>query len=261
MMDFLYDYHFTFLYNVIVVILTYGIYEKSKGSYGEKIMDNITRRNGAMAYISDNKVLMQQFKSKLLQKCYNHSIPFNIPKWNALMKLMGIKHKGKCIIEPPFRCDYGFNIEIGDNFYANSGMIILDVVKVKIGDNVMFGPNAALITAGHPIHPDCRNSRYEYGKPITVGSNVWFGANVTVVPGVNIGSGCVIGAGSVVTKDMPDNTVCAGNPCRVIRHITEDERKYLFKKERFDAEAWENIKKMYNWTDDGEDVKEEACKE
>lgn len=212
-----------------------------------KILDNITRRDNELAYISDRKVLWQQFRSKFLARSYSKMIPFNIPKAKIILKLMGVKCKGKAFFEPPFRVDYGFNIEVGENFYANSNCIILDVGKVKIGDNVMFGPNVSIITAGHPIHPQSRLSRYEYGMPITIGSNCWLGANVTVCPGASVGDNCVIGAGSVVTKAMPSNTVCAGNPCRVLREITDDDRKYLYKKQEFDSEAWQQICKQFNW--------------
>lgn len=141
-------------------------------------------------------------------------------------------------IMPPFRCDYGYNIEVGENFYANYNLTILDVGKVKIGKNVMIAPNVSIYTAGHPLHPDSRNSGYEYGIPVTIGDNVWIGGSVTIVPDVHIGNNVVIGAGSVVTKDIPDNAVAVGNPCRVIRFITEEDRKYYFKNREFDVEDY-----------------------
>ena len=141
-------------------------------------------------------------------------------------------------IEAPFFCDYGYNIEVGDNFYANFNCTILDVGKVIIGDNVLLAPNVAIYTAGHPIHPDSRNSGYEYGIGITIGSNVWIGGNTVVNPGVTIGNNAVIGAGSVVTKDIPANSIAAGVPCRVIREITEDDRRYYFKNLEFDVEDY-----------------------
>lgn len=141
-------------------------------------------------------------------------------------------------IEPPFHCDYWKNIEVGDNFYANFNCVILDVGKVKIGDNVMFAPNISLYTAGHPIHPESRNSGYEYGIEITIGDNVWLGGNVVVNPGVHIGNNVVIGSGSVVTHDIPDNVIAVGNPCKIVREITEDDRKYYFKDREFDVEDY-----------------------
>ncbi len=141
-------------------------------------------------------------------------------------------------IEAPFHCDYGKNIEVGKNFYANFNCTILDVGKVLIGDNVMFAPNVSIYTAGHPIHPDSRNSGYEYGIGITIGDNVWIGGNAIINPGVTIGNNVVIGAGSVVTKDIPDNVIAVGNPCKVIRTITEDDRKFYYKNKEFDVEDY-----------------------
>ena len=141
-------------------------------------------------------------------------------------------------IEAPFRCDYGSNIEVGENFYSNYNLTILDVAKVKIGSNVMFAPNVSVYTARHPLHPGSRNSGYEYGISVTIGDNVWVGGNVVINPGVHIGNNAVIGSGSVVTKDIPANALAAGNPCRVIRMITEEDRKYYFKDRVFDVQDY-----------------------
>lgn len=138
-------------------------------------------------------------------------------------------------IEAPFHCDYGWNIEVGNNFFANYNLTILDVGKVTIGENVMIAPNVSIYTAGHPIHPTSRNSGYEYGIPVSIGDNVWIGGSAVIMPGVSIGNNVVIGAGSVVTKDIPDWCVAVGNPCRVIRQITEADRPYYFKDRMFDV--------------------------
>jgi acetyltransferase-like isoleucine patch superfamily enzyme len=138
----------------------------------------------------------------------------------------------------PFFCDYGSNIEAGDNFMANYNCTILDVGKVVIGDNVMLGPNVSLFTAGHPVHPKSRNSGYEYGIGITIGNNVWIGGNAVINPGVRIGNNAVIGSGSVVTKDIPDNVVAAGNPCRIIREITEQDRQFYYRDKKFDVDDY-----------------------
>ena len=139
---------------------------------------------------------------------------------NVLLKLLG-KTKDNFLIEPNFWCDYGYNIEIGENFYSNHNLVILDPAKVTFGDNVFIAPNCGFYTAGHPIDAQKRNNLLEYAYPITVGNNVWIGGNVVVLPGVTIGDNVVIGAGSVVTKDIPSNVVAVGNPCRVLREITE----------------------------------------
>ena len=144
-------------------------------------------------------------------------------------------------VNPPFYCDYGTHIEVGKNFFANYNCTILDVAKVKIGDNCQMAPNVAIYTAGHPVHPISRNSMYEYGKEITIGDNVWIGGNAVICPGVHIGDNVVIGAGSVVVKDVPDWSIAAGNPCRVIRKITDDDKKKLFGQEEIDEEAWADI--------------------
>lgn len=149
---------------------------------------------------------------------------------------------GKCgesiFIEQPFHCDYGSNIEVGNNFFANYNLVILDVGKVIIGENVQIAPNVSIYTAGHPVHPDSRNSGYEYGISITIGDNVWIGGSTVINPGVHIGNNVVIGSGSVVTKDIPDNAIAVGNPCRVIRYIAEEDRKYYYKNREFDVDVY-----------------------
>lgn len=139
-------------------------------------------------------------------------------RYELFRKILG-KTNGSFIIESPFHCDYGYNIELGENFYMNVNCVILDEAKVKFGNNVFIAPNCAFYTAGHPFDVEQRNRGLEYAKPITVGDNVWIGGNVVVVPGVTIGDNCVIGAGSVVTKDIPANSLAVGNPCKVIRKI------------------------------------------
>lgn len=141
-------------------------------------------------------------------------------------------------LEAPVHFDYGKNTEVGDYFFANYNLTVLDVGKVKIGDNVLIAPNVSIYTAGHPVHYESRNSGYEYGIDITIGDNCWIGGSVVICPGVTIGSGVVIGAGSVVTKDIPDNVIAVGNPCRVLREITDEDKKYYFKDREFDVDDY-----------------------
>lgn len=131
---------------------------------------------------------------------------------------------GEFYIEQPFFCSYGYNIHWGKNAYANYNLTILDNGKVTVGDNVMIGPNVQLLTACHPLDADERNALIEFTRPIKIKDNVWIGGGAVVLPGVTIGKNSVIGAGSVVTKDIPDNVVAAGNPCRVIREITVEDK-------------------------------------
>ena len=203
-------------------------------------MNNIERRDREMAYISDDAVMEEQRKTRKILRELNTVDPSDFDRIGEIVeKLLGKSYKA--FINPPFYCDYGFHIEVGENFFANYNCTIIDVAKVKIGDNCQLAPNVAIYTAGHPVHPDSRNSLYEYGIGVTIGDNVWIGGNTVILPGVHIGSNTVIGAGSVVTKDIPDWVIAAGNPCRVIRKITEDDRKYYYKDREFDEEAWEHI--------------------
>lgn len=203
-------------------------------------MDNITRRDNQMVYISDDEVYKEQKKTrKIVQKLNTvDTSDFNAIK-RIVKQLLGKSENA--FINPPFYCDYGSHIEVGKNFFANYNCCILDVAKVKIGDNCMFAPNVSVYTAGHPIHPDTRNSGYEYGIKVTIGDNVWVGGNTVICPGVRIGNNVVIGAGSVVTRDLPDNVVAAGNPCRIIKKITEADRRLYYKDRLIDDEAWKII--------------------
>ena len=169
---------------------------------------------------------------------YNNTFPDKRTERKELIRKIVGKIGEEFNIESPFQCDYGYNIEIGENFYSNHNLIILDVGKVRIGDNVQIAPNVSIYTAGHPVHPESRNSGYEYGIDITIGDNVWIGGSVTILPGVTIGDNAVIGAGSVVTKDIPADVIAAGNPCRVIRKITEEDRDFYFRDRRFDVDDY-----------------------
>lgn len=203
-------------------------------------MDNIERRDREMAYISDESVMEEQKVCRRILQRLNTVDRSDFDEIGKIVKELLGKSDG-AFINPPFYCDYGSHIEVGKNFFANYNCTIIDVAKVKIGDNCQMAPNVAIYTAGHPLHPVSRNSMYEYGISVTIGDNVWIGGNTVIMPGVHIGSNTVIGAGSIVTKDIPDWVVAVGNPCRVIKQITEDDKKYYYKNREFDPEAWEYI--------------------
>lgn len=156
---------------------------------------------------------------------YNQLKPSDVEKRKALMKKLLGKTGNNFWIEQSFWCDYGYNIELGENFYSNHNLVILDAAKVTFGENCFIAPNCGFYTAGHPLDVEQRNQGLEIAWPITVGNNVWIGGNVVVMPGVTIGDNVVIGGGSVVTKDIPSGVVAVGNPCRVIREITEEDKE------------------------------------
>ncbi|MBO1264627.1 sugar O-acetyltransferase [Proteiniclasticum sp. SCR006] len=175
---------------------------------------------------------------------YNHLHPREHQKLPEMMKELLGKTGETVNIVPPFHCDYGYNIEVGENFFANYNFLVLDVGKVLIGDNVQVAPNVAIYTAGHPLHAEMRNTGYEYGINVTIGDNVWIGGNTVILPGVTIGDNVVIGAGSVVGKDVPANMIAVGNPLRIIREITEEDRPYYYKDRTYDEESWNEIQEM-----------------
>lgn len=208
-----------------------------------KQMNNIERRDLELPYISDDSVMEEQKVCRRILQRLNTVDRSDFDGIAAIVReLFG--RSDNAFVNPPFYCDYGSHIEVGKNFFANYNCTIIDVAKVKIGDNCQFAPNVSIYTAGHPLHPVSRNSLYEYGISVTVGDNVWIGGNTVIMPGVRIGSNTVIGAGSVVTKDIPDWVVAAGNPCRVIRQITDADKKYYYKDREFDPEAWEYIENL-----------------
>ncbi|MBY4890643.1 MULTISPECIES: sugar O-acetyltransferase [unclassified Pantoea] len=175
----------------------------------------------------DVDLLKQRDDAKLKIYTFNHTAFTEKEKREEiLISLLG-KLGENFVIEGPFYCDYGYNIEIGDNFYANVNFTILDGAKVRIGNNVFIAPNVGIYTAGHTLDSRRRNQGLEYALPVTIGDDVWIGAGVNILPGVRIGKGSVIGAGAVVLKDVPEGVLVAGNPARIIRAITDaDERHY-----------------------------------
>ncbi|HJA84033.1 MAG TPA: sugar O-acetyltransferase [Candidatus Bacteroides intestinavium] len=173
----------------------------------------------------DKELLAERAACADLTYELNQLRPSKVEERDALVRRILGKVKGNCTIVSPFFCDYGYHIEVGENFFANMNCVILDEAPVKFGDNVFVAPNCGFYTAGHPLDAERRNQGLEYARPITVGDDVWIGAGVSVLPGVTIGQGAVIGAGSVVNRDIPPRVLAAGNPCRVIREITEEDKK------------------------------------
>ena len=206
-------------------------------------MTNRERRDLQLPYISDEEVFEEQKRARKLTQALNTADRSDFEAIGKIVKELLGRSEG-AFINPPFYCDYGSHIEVGKNFFANYNCMILDVAKVVIGDNCQMAPNVAIYTAGHPIYPTTRNTGYEYGKEVTIGDNCWIGGNTVICPGVHIGDNVVIGAGSVVTKDIPDWSIAAGNPCKVIRRITEADKRLLFHQEEIDDEAWEEIERM-----------------
>lgn len=173
----------------------------------------------------DEELAKERMVCKELCYDYNQLRPSQIKERNEILKKILGKTGETFWIEPSFWCDYGYNIEVGENFYANHNLVILDGAKVSFGDNCFVAPNCGFYTAGHALDVEQRNQGLEIAWPIKVGNNVWFGGNVVVMPGVTIGDNAVIGGGSVVTKDIPSGVIAAGNPCKVIREITEEDKK------------------------------------
>lgn len=179
----------------------------------EKMLD------GELYHSGDPVLVEERRKARRLTRLFNQTLETEMDKRTDLLKeLFGSTGKS-LYIEPTFRCDYGTNIHVGENFYANFDCVILDVCKVEIGDNCFIAPGVHIYTATHPLNSAERISGAEYGKPVTIGDRVWIGGRTVINPGVNIGNNVVIGSGSVVTRDVPDAVVVAGNPAKIIKHI------------------------------------------
>lgn len=175
--------------------------------------------NGELYDAADPELTKDRINARRLSRLYNETKETEDDIRSELLKdLFG--STGKNIgIEPSFKCDYGYNIHVGENFYANFDCVILDVCEVQIGDNCLLAPGVHIYTATHPLDPTERSSGLEFGKPVTIGNNVWMGGRAIINPGVAIGNNVVVASGAVVTKDVPDNVVVGGNPAQIIKQI------------------------------------------
>ena len=172
---------------------------------------------------------IMEWQIKCLDRLYdfNNTRPTELDKREAMLKEMFAEIGEGCYIEPPFHANFGgAHVHFGKNIYANFGLTCVDDTHIYVGDYTMFGPNVTVATAAHPILPELREQLYQYNKPVHIGRNCWIGAGAIILPGVTIGDNTVIGAGSVVTKDIPSDVVAVGNPCRVLREITDKDREY-----------------------------------
>lgn len=198
-------------------------------------MDDKRLHDGSLYRCTDPELARVQ--TACLDKLYdfNHLRPSQTAERTAMLKRMFAEIGEQCYIESPLHADWGGRfVHFGRNVYANFGLTLVDDTHIYVGDNVLFGPNVVLATAGHPVEPSLRPLGYQYNAAIHIGANCWFGAGVIVLPGITIGENSVIGAGSVVTKDIPANVVAVGNPCHVLRSVNDRDKDYYFKNRRID---------------------------
>ena len=194
--------------------------------------------SGKLYLPSDEEIVKEQ--TMCLEKLYDYNAtrPLEQEKRAALLKEMFAEIGEGCYIEPPLHSNFGGrHVHFGKNVYANFNLTLVDDTHIYVGDHTMIGPNVTIASAGHPILPELREKDYQFNMPVHIGRNCWIGAGVIIVPGINIEDNMVIGAGSIVTKDIPANSVAVGNPCRVIREINDRDREYYFK----DRKISENI--------------------
>jgi len=199
-------------------------------------MSNLEKMHTGDLYRPDDPAIEIQQK-QLLNRLYdyNQTRVTEPEKQQATLTELFAEIGPNCYIEPPFHANFGgHHVHFGSNIYANFNLTLVDDTHIYVGDQTMIGPNVTLATAGHPILPELREQNYQYNMPVHIGRNCWLGTGVIVLPGVTIGDNVVVGAGSIVTKDLPDNVVAVGNPCRVLRQISDHDRQYYFKNRRID---------------------------
>lgn len=190
---------------------------------------------GELYLPGDEEIMSEQLKCLDRLYDFNHTRPTEMDKREKLMKEMFAEIGEGCYIEPPFYANFGGkHVHLGKNIYFNFGTTMVDDTHIYIGDYTMFGPNVTVATAGHPILPEPRQQGYQYNMAVHIGKNCWLGAGVIILPGITIGDNVVIGAGSIVTKDLPDNVIAVGNPCKILRKVNEHDREYYFKNRKFE---------------------------
>ena len=188
---------------------------------------------GELYLPNDPEVLEEQLGYMELLYEYNQTRPREQERRQALLRELLAEVGEECWIEPPFHANWGgHHVHFGRMVYANYGLTMVDDTHIYVGDCTMFGPNVVVATAGHPILPELREQQYQYNMPVRIGRNCWIGAGAIILPGITIGDNVVVGAGSVVTRDLPDSVVAAGNPCRVLREVGERDRSFYFKDRR-----------------------------
>lgn len=181
-------------------------------------------------YPNDEEIIREQTLCLEKQFDFNATRPSEEEKRTALLKEMFAEVGEGCHIEPPLHANWGgHHVHFGRSVYANFNLTLVDDTHIYVGDFTMFGPNVTIATAGHPLLPELREKGYQYNASVRIGRNCWIGAGAVIVPGVTIGDNVVVGAGSVVTKDLPDNVIAVGNPCRVLREVNEHDKEYFFK--------------------------------
>lgn len=191
-------------------------------------------QSGKLYFCTDEEIAKEQLECLEILYDYNHTRPSESQKREQILKNLLAEIGENCYIEPPLHANWGKYTHFGNNVYANFNLTLVDDTDIFVGDNVMFGPNVIIATAGHPVDPPLREKVAQFNIPVRIGKNVWIGAGAIVLPGVTIGDHSVIGAGSVVTKDIPPNVVAVGNPCRVLREINDRGKEYYYKDLKID---------------------------